>query len=451
MTTLTIPGTRVDFSDGEPSAVMSGAGSIIVPNASAANFTYTITGRSDDGIAIIDLTDKISQVLFDGRDLENEPSVQSSEMLIANVTWSAGTSVVLIASFETGSDTDTEYYFVLDGPALPDVTTPAQWKAFDSTITGIGDPTGAFGEGSTISFLSVDGTTTTEEDEFIGTPGRDRYNGGKGDDYFISSDGKDVYNGGKGVDQVTFNQDPGGATANLKSGKATDGWGNTDTLKSIEMLRGSAYDDTFTGNGGRNIMRGLEGNDTLNGAGGRDEVRYDRDDRYGGTDGVTVNLAKGFAIDGFGDRDKLKNFEDVRGSESADKLIGNGGGNELEGEGGNDVLLGQNGKDDLYGGQGRDRLDGGNGNDVLNGGGGADRFVFKGNFGDDTITDFMTAGKQEKIDLSAINEIKNFRDLKNNHLSENSDGDAVVTDNDDNTITLEDISISDLSANDFIF
>nr|WP_323782938.1 calcium-binding protein [Amylibacter sp.] len=451
MTTLTIPGTRVDFVNGDPSAVGPGEGSLIVPNTSAANFSYTITGRSSDGIAIIDIKDKIVQVLFDGQDLENAPSVQDSDMLIAKVTWSAGTSVILIASFETGNNSDTEYYFVLDGPALPAVTTPADWNAFDDTITGLADPSGAFGQGSTISFLAIDGTTTTQEDEFIGTSGQDRLNGGIGDDYFFSSDGKDVYIGGKGFDQVAFNHDPGGVTANLKSGTATDGWGKTDTLKSIEMLRGSSFADSLIGNGSRNIIRGLEGDDTLNGAGGRDEVRYDRDDRYGGTDGVTVNLAKGFAIDGFGDRDKLKNFEDVRGSESADKIIGNGGRNELEGEGGNDNLLGQSGRDVLFGGQGRDKLDGGTGNDILNGDGGADKFVFKGNFGDDTITDFSTAGKREKIDLSSINEIKNFRDLNNNHLSENGDGDAVITDNDDNTITLENISITDLSANDFIF
>ncbi|WP_323781906.1 calcium-binding protein [Leisingera sp.] len=451
MTTLTLPGTRVDFVDGDASAVMSGQVSIIVPKASDASFSYTITGRDKDGLAYIDINDSAVQVLFDGQDLENAPSVQSDETLIVQVTWSQGTSVVLIASFQTGDNTDTEYYFVLDGPALPAATTAAEWNAFDDSITGFTDPTGSFAPGAIIPFSSVEGTTIVEDDEFNGSPGRDRYNGGIGDDYFISSDGRDTYNGGKGYDQVAFTGDPGGATANLKTGTATDGWGKTDTLKSIEMLRGSAFDDSFTGNGGRNIMRGVEGNDTLNGAGGRDEVRYDRDDRYGGSDGVTVKLNKGFAIDGFGDRDRLKNFEDVRGSDYRDSITGNGARNELEGEGGNDTLQGLGGKDTLHGGAGRDKLNGGNGNDILNGDGGADLFIFKGSFGDDTITDFRTAGKQEKVDLSGVGNIKHFRDLKNNHLSENGDGDAVISDNNGNSITLEDIAIADLSANDFIF
>jgi serralysin len=451
MTTLTLPGTRVDFLNGDPSAVSSGDVSIIVPRASEGDFSYTITGRDQEGIAYIDIDSSAVQVLFDGQDLENAPSVLSAETLIVEVTWSQGTSVVLIASFQTGDQTDTEYYFVLDGPALPAATTPAEWNAFDNTITGFTDPTGSFAPGAIIPFSSVDGTTIVEDDTFIGTSGRDRYNGGIGDDYFVSSDGGDTYNGGKGFDQVAFTWDPSGATVNLRTGTATDGWGKTDTLKSIEMLRGSAHDDSFTGNGSRNIMRGVEGNDTLNGAGGRDEVRYDLDDRYGGSNGVTVKLNEGFAIDGFGDRDTLRNFEDVRGSDYNDRIIGNGTRNKLEGEDGNDTLLGQGGRDTLHGGAGRDTLNGGNGNDILNGDGGADRFIFKGSFGEDMITDFRTAGKQEKIDLSAIEDIMRFRDLRNNHLSENGDGDAVISDNNGNSITLQDIAIADLSANDFIF
>ncbi|WP_353351918.1 calcium-binding protein, partial [Aquicoccus sp. SU-CL01552] len=194
-----------------------------------------------------------------------------------------------------------------------------------------------------------------------------------GDDYFISSEGNDTYKGGAGTfDQVTYKDDPAGVIANLATGKATDGWGDTDTLKSIEVLRGSLFDDTLKGDSGDNHIRGLAGDDLLNGGNGTDTVRYDRDASYGGTAGVTVNLEKGYAIDGFGDRDTLKNFENARGTDSKDTITGTGAANDIRGEGGTDVLKGLGGNDFLDGGGGNDTLSGGNGKDVLLGGNGKD-------------------------------------------------------------------------------
>ncbi|MGR3758842.1 calcium-binding protein [Roseobacteraceae bacterium NS-SX3] len=451
MTTFTFSGARVDFVDGEASTASTIEASITVPSSSST-FTYSITGH-DDGVAIIDMDDDVMQAIAGGINLDNPGfTVNSDETLITQVTWSGGTSVVLIVSLETGATTDTEFYIVLDGAPLPQVNSAADWSSFDASISGITDPTGALAPGQVISWSSLDSTGSTEDDEFWGTPGDDTYRGGAGDDYFVSSDGADTYDGGRGrFDQVAFTSDPAGVTAHLGTGTAIDGWGNTDTLRGIEALRGSAHGDRLTGNGKANYFRGLEGNDTINGGKGRDEVRYDRDERYGGDAGVTVNLSKKFAIDGFGDRDTLRNIEDVRGSSHGDKITGNGGRNDLEGLAGNDRLSGLGGNDTLDGGAGRDFLNGGGGNDLLIGGGGADKFVFKGNFGDDMISDFSTAGWKEKIDLSGVNSIKSFRDLKNNHLSENSDGDAVIDDNNGNTIELDGISIADLSGNDFIF
>lgn len=451
MTTFTFSGARVDFVDGEPSSVSNVEVQVTVPNASST-FTYSIIGRDDDGVAFIDMNDDVLQAISGGVNLNN-PSFNflSDETILTQVTWSGGTSVILGVTFETGDNTDTEFYFVIDGAALPQVSSPADWNAFDATISGLSDPAGALAAGQVIAWSSLATTSSTEDDEFYGTAGRDTFNGGAGDDFFVSSDGRDTYNGGSGsFDQVAFTNDPSGVVAHLGTGTATDGWGKTDTLKSIEALRGSAHDDKLTGNGKANYFRGIEGNDTINGGKGQDEVRYDRDERYGGEDGVTVNLAKGFAIDGFGDRDTLKSIERARGSESADKLLGNGGGNRLMGLGGNDTLSGKGGDDLILGGAGRDKILGDGGNDELFGEGGADRFIFKGAFGDDTVSDFETAGRKEKIDLSGVNSIRSFRDLKNNHLSE-EDGNAVISDGNGNTITLDGVGIADLSGNDFIF
>ncbi|UWQ57078.1 hypothetical protein K3722_11080 [Leisingera caerulea] len=452
MTTFTFSGARVDFVDGEPSSVSNVEVQVVVPDASST-FTYSISGRDDDGVAFIDMNDDVLQAISGGVNLNNPDfSFLSDETILTQVTWSGGTSVILGVTFETGDNTDTEFYFVIDGAALPQVSSPADWNDFDDTISGLSDPAGALAPGQVIAWSSLATTGSTEDDEFFGTAGRDTFNGGAGDDYFVSSDGRDTYNGGSGgFDQVAFTWDPSGVTAHLGNGTATDGWGKTDTLKSIEALRGSAHDDTLTGNGKANYFRGIEGDDTINGGKGQDEVRYDRDARYGGEDGVTVNLAKGFAIDGFGDRDTLKSIERARGSESADKLLGNGGDNRLMGLGGNDTLSGKGGDDLILGGAGRDKILGDGGNDDLFGEGGADRFIFKGTFGEDTVSDFETAGRKEKIDLSGVSNIKSFRDLKNNHLSENGDGDAVISDNNGNSITLDGVGIADLSGNDFIF
>ncbi|UWQ40113.1 hypothetical protein K3718_11085 [Leisingera aquaemixtae] len=452
MTTFTFSGARVDFVDGEPSSVSNIEAQVTVPDASST-FTYSIIDRDEDGVAFIDMDDEVLQAIAGGVNLDNLGfDVLSDETLMTQITWSGGTTVILAVSLETGDNTDTEFYFVIDGAALPQVSSPADWNAFDASISGLTDPAGALAPGQVIAWSSLAATGSTEDDEFYGTPGRDTYNGGAGDDYFVSSNGRDTYNGGSGTfDQVAFTNDPNGVIAHLGKGTATDGWGKTDTLKSIEALRGSAHDDKLIGNGKANYFRGIEGNDTINGGKGKDEVRYDRDARYGGEDGVTVDLAKGFAIDGFGDRDTLKSIERARGSESADKLLGNGGGNRLMGLGGNDTLSGKGGDDLIMGGAGRDKILGDGGNDDLFGDGGADRFIFRGAFGDDTVSDFETAGRKEKIDLSGVTPIKSFRDLKNNHLSENGDGDAVISDNNGNTITLDGVGIADLSGNDFLF
>ncbi|MEX0304014.1 MAG: calcium-binding protein [Leisingera sp.] len=452
MTTFTFSGLRVDYDDGDAVAVQDADAVIVVPSATST-FSYLIDGRDDDGVAIIDMNDNISHVIVGGQNLDDAAGVfLSEESLITSVSWSGGTTVVLILSMETGANTDTEFYFALDGAALPDINSVADWNSFNNAIASLDDPTGAYGPGVDIAWSSIDGVSVTEDDEFWGTPGDDTYNGGKGDDYFLNQEGNDTYNGGAGTfDQVAFTIDPAGVIANLKTGTATDGWGDTITMTGIEVLRGSAHDDKLIGNGKSNTFRGLEGADTINGSGGKDEVRYDKDAQRGGTDGVTVNLGKGFAIDGFGDRDTLKSIERARGSDSADKLLGNGGANRLMGLDGNDTLSGKGGNDLILGGIGQDKINGDGGNDDLFGEGGADLFIFKGAFGNDTISDFQTAGKKEKVDLSAITNIKSFRDLENNHLSENSDGDAVISDNKGNSITMDGIGIADLSGNDFIF
>ncbi len=59
------------------------------------------------------------------------------------------------------------------------------------------------------------------------------------------------------------------------SGKtATDGFGNTDQLLSIECVFGSNGADRITGSGGKNTINGGSGNDQLDGGGGADRFVF---------------------------------------------------------------------------------------------------------------------------------------------------------------------------------
>lgn len=188
-------------------------------------------------------------------------------------------------------------------------------------------------------------------------------------------------------------------------------------------------DDVLTGTRGRDSIDALGGDDHISGLGGRDLL-------LAGTGDDTVNAGNGNDI--------------VRAGSGNDLLSGGGGKDRLIGNAGQDELSGNAGNDRLFGNGGADRLIGGAGDDLLIGGGQADTFVFFGAFGHDTIRDFNSHKRAEKIDLSALEEITNLRDLRNNHMSQDG-GDVVIEDGNGNTITLLDVGMADLGSSDFIF
>jgi Ca2+-binding RTX toxin-like protein len=167
---------------------------------------------------------------------------------------------------------------------------------------------------------------------------------------------------------------------------------STDTLVNIWALAGSAFDDEFTGGNGNERFNGREGNDIINGGGTFDSdfAEYNETQTH-----IVVNLAGGFAFDGFGTKDTLANIENIRatsfddditGHDGANILLGRGGSDTLRGLGGNDVLVGDDGNDIFDGGSGSDSVDGGAGNDRLDGGLGLD-FLIGGSGNDTYIVD----------------------------------------------------------------
>ncbi len=169
-------------------------------------------------------------------------------------------------------------------------------------------------------------------------------NGTAGDDELLGTPGADVINGRAGDDTLT--------------GRAGD-----------DTLNGGAGDDQLDGGAGSDVLNGGRGDDILNGGAGSD----------------TLNGGRGDDI--------------LNGGAGSDTLNGGRGDDALYGGAGSDVLRGGAGDDILSGGAGADTLIGGRGDDILEGGAGPDRFVFSGDFGQDTILDF---GNSDRIDLTSF-------------------------------------------------
>ncbi len=117
----------------------------------------------------------------------------------------------------------------------------------------------------------------------------------------------------------------------------------------------------------------------------------------------------------------------------------------LSGGNGNDTMNGGAGNDSLSGGNGNDSLTGGAGDDVMAGGNGNDLFVFESGFGKDTINGFQTIDRiQFDNDLFA-----DFSSVQ--AASQQVGADTVITLDADNTITLHNVQLTSLQANDFLF
>jgi Ca2+-binding RTX toxin-like protein len=179
-----------------------------------------------------------------------------------------------------------------------------------------------------------------------GSSHNDQFFGGNGNDQFLGLGGDDVFNGGGGNDTAFYTNSPVGVNVNLGTGTALDGFGGTDTLVSVERVRGSDHNDTIIGNGSDNVILGGGGNDSLSGGDGLfDEVAY-----FTSAAAVSVNLQNGTASDGLGGSDSLTGFEGITGSDFGDTLTGsNVDGEFFTGGRGNDTIDGGGGGfDEIY-------------------------------------------------------------------------------------------------------
>ena len=97
------------------------------------------------------------------------------------------------------------------------------------------------------------------------------YVGSVGADVFMASDHPDVFNGlggqsgptDPGSDTVDYSHANGPVSVNLLTGATSGTAAEGDLFSSIENLRGTAFNDTLTGDGHNNILFGGAGNDTF--------------------------------------------------------------------------------------------------------------------------------------------------------------------------------------------
>lgn len=272
----------------------------------------------------------------------------------------------------------------------------------------------------------------------IGTDSNDQIYGSYGDDIIYAGYGFDTIYAGFGNDVISgvpskyddryYAEDDTVSYAYATSGATIDlwnGWGSTsatqrDTFIEIDNATGTNYNDLIIGDDTSNTLKGLGGDDTIyggrgadtmDGGSGTDWLSYYSDNPYFAYPeafefgGVSVFLSTGIAMpmlfEAHLETDTISNFENVRGSHSADDIYGDDrnniiegmdGNDHLNGGGGPDTLDGGAGDDEVYGDLGDDQIIGGAGDDTLGGGANADAFVFNiqrgAGPGHDSITDF---------------------------------------------------------------
>ena len=313
--------------------------------------------------------------------------IENGEFNEENQSWVAKTKDFVI-THPIGDDQQDSSFNLLfevefvDAARPPEVFNVPAYATAAETVKALEIETG--GKAALVFNLKHNG-----DDILLGN-GADEVDAGVGNDVIKTEGGNDTIKGGSGNDKIdggtgTDTLDysgsvngaiSGGITVDMAdeeaikagyTGSATDGYGDKDYFKNIEVVKGTSFDDTITGGssadtlygllgndtlnggGGNDVLHGGEGNDTLNGGGGVDTVDYSSSDI-----GITENLSSE-VTNNVGDT--LIFIENLIGSNLDDFLTGNDEENHLQGKGGNDTFIGGGKADQLDGGDGIDTAD----------------------------------------------------------------------------------------------
>lgn len=161
--------------------------------------------------------------------------------------------------------------------------------ALDEFLVTASDGTRTTSRALTLNITQVGKTETVGNDKLVGTAGNNT---------FIPLGGTDTIDGGAGTDTVSFAWAASAVTLSLALlTTAQKTGGGTVSVKNVEDLIGTAFNDRLTGNAGANKLDGGAGKDTMVGAAGSDSYVVDNpgdvvtEVTSGGTDTVKSLLA----------------------------------------------------------------------------------------------------------------------------------------------------------------
>jgi len=253
--------------------------------------------------------------------------------------------------------------------AVADSRNNGQAGEFDTIMPGFDI---AVGGGGHDTILGNTGTIVRggPGNDLLSTLGSGEIYGEDGDDTLRSGPGNVLYDGGPGTDTVDLLGFTRGLTISLANPPTATNGSPRFAQRTIEILRGTMFDDEIIGTDFAETIYGRDGNDRIYGNGG--------DDRLFGQAGSDV-ISGGFGDDAI--YGNTLSTDEASDAAAVDDLNGDWGRDVIVGGAGPDRLFGGSDRDTIFGGRGGDTIDGGDGNDVIHGGPGDD--LIDAGFGDD--------------------------------------------------------------------
>ncbi len=220
---------------------------LVVPDA-VTTLSYTVDPLQpghEPGDETVDIDVNDYEVRLNG----SEADVENSNQSIFEVDWTDAGSVARksfvlvleVLNFQVPGlgNVDADFIFLISGDAIPAITTPAEWDAFEGTITGIAVPGGALGPGQAIPLTSIFPTQSENDsitgdntdnsfdagagnDTIKGLGGNDVLVGGAGKDKLFGGDGQDQLFGGLGNDTINPGENGPGSFDHIEAGRGID-------------------------------------------------------------------------------------------------------------------------------------------------------------------------------------------------------------------------------------
>jgi Ca2+-binding RTX toxin-like protein len=270
---------RINAGAGDDTIFGQGGDDIINPGTGE---DVILGGSGVDAVTYFDSAHAISARLDLGEITVNGEVDQISS--IENVTASVFADYFITDAADNRIRTLGDYDWVVgsDGNDYYDGGTGQDMISYQNASSGVivslEQGRGLGGQANGDRYVSVERVTGSSfVDTLYGSEGSEDLRGLGGYDNFFamgnaSGTDKDRFYGGDGLDTVSYIQATSAVEASLLLGRGISGWASRDLYFDIENLNGSNFNDTLTGDNGRNQIVGFSGNDDINANGGVDRI-----------------------------------------------------------------------------------------------------------------------------------------------------------------------------------